>query len=165
MTTKAGSRTPIWIVLACALAGLILALYPMYVIRPFRAQGVNELQAALLIMRVRPLLTLLFAGLAAFAAFRYWREQHNRTRKIAIAAAVVITCVTAVIARVNVFEIMFNPVPEPTFETVANTRLDAGEMVLAVHVNGAARAYPVRAIAYHHIVNDTVGGVPIVGTY
>jgi hypothetical protein len=26
-------------------------------------------------------------------------------------------------------------------------------------------AYPVRQIAYHHLVEDSVGGVPIVATY
>jgi hypothetical protein len=28
-----------------------------------------------------------------------------------------------------------------------------------------ARAYPVRALAYHHVVNDIVAGEPIVATY
>jgi hypothetical protein len=34
-----------------------------------------------------------------------------------------------------------------------------------VRVAGIARAYPIRSISYHHVVNDTVGGVPIVATY
>jgi hypothetical protein len=28
-----------------------------------------------------------------------------------------------------------------------------------------ARAYPVRSLSYHHIVNDVIGGVPIAATY
>jgi len=28
-----------------------------------------------------------------------------------------------------------------------------------------ARAYPIREIAYHHIVNDVVNGVPVCVTY
>jgi hypothetical protein len=48
---------------------------------------------------------------------------------------------------------------------VQNTKLDGKEMVIAVNVGGAARAYPIRIISYHHIANDTVGGVPIVATY
>ena len=42
---------------------------------------------------------------------------------------------------------------------------NAGWPEAAIAVNGTARAYPVRALAYHHIVNDTLGGVPLVGTY
>jgi hypothetical protein len=38
-------------------------------------------------------------------------------------------------------------------------------MVLAVRSGAQARAYPIRAMAYHHLVNDTLGGVPLVATY
>jgi hypothetical protein len=37
--------------------------------------------------------------------------------------------------------------------------------VLAVSVGKEARAYPIRTMGYHHIVNDTVGGAPIAVTY
>lgn len=43
--------------------------------------------------------------------------------------------------------------------------LDAHDEVLGVVVNGQARAYPVHAMAYHHIVNDTIRGAPVVVTY
>jgi hypothetical protein len=39
------------------------------------------------------------------------------------------------------------------------------DMVLAVLKNGEAAAYPVRLMAYHHLVQDVVGGTPIVATY
>ncbi|MEN8238391.1 MAG: DUF3179 domain-containing protein [Actinomycetota bacterium] len=39
------------------------------------------------------------------------------------------------------------------------------EPVIALEINGDARAYPVRALVWHEIVNDTVGGVPVVITY
>jgi hypothetical protein len=78
---------------------------------------------------------------------------------------VVLTLLATIAVRVNVFEMMFHPVDQPTFLAAAEAKLDADEMVLAVQQRGAARAYPVRAIAYHHIVNDVVGGVPLVATY
>ena len=37
--------------------------------------------------------------------------------------------------------------------------------MLAVERNGEAAAYPVRQVAYHHIVQDVVGGVPVAVTY
>ena len=43
--------------------------------------------------------------------------------------------------------------------------VEDGDMVLAVEKNGEAAAYPVRQVAYHHVVQDVVGGVPIVATY
>jgi hypothetical protein len=38
-------------------------------------------------------------------------------------------------------------------------------MVMGIVSNGVAMAYPVNQVAYHHVVNDTVGGVPIAATY
>lgn len=39
------------------------------------------------------------------------------------------------------------------------------DMVLAVEVEGRAIAYPSAIVAYHHIVNDEVAGIPFVVTY
>jgi len=39
------------------------------------------------------------------------------------------------------------------------------EPVVALEINGDARAYPVRAMVWHEIVNDTVGGIPVAVTY
>jgi hypothetical protein len=43
--------------------------------------------------------------------------------------------------------------------------LRPNEPVLAVEVNGEARAYPVQILIWHEIVNDTVGDVPLAITY
>jgi hypothetical protein len=39
------------------------------------------------------------------------------------------------------------------------------EPVLALELNGDARAYPLQILMWHEIVNDTVGGKPVVVTY
>jgi len=36
---------------------------------------------------------------------------------------------------------------------------------LRLVVNGEARAYPIRMLRFHHIVNDQVSGRPILITY
>ena len=61
---------------------------------------------------------------------------------------------------------MFNPLTTSAYAKV-NDAAFVGEqdMVLAVENNGEAVAYPVRLMAYHHVVGDTVGGTPIVATY
>jgi hypothetical protein len=43
--------------------------------------------------------------------------------------------------------------------------LAAGEPVVGVAVGGAARAYPLRILDWHELVNDTLGGVPLVVSY
>ena len=70
-------------------------------------------------------------------------------------------------ARQNHFEWMFNPLPKAEYASVADARtfLVDAEMVMGIDVNGVSLAYPIRQLAYHHVVNDVVGGTPIVATY
>ncbi|MEN8041494.1 MAG: DUF3179 domain-containing protein [Actinomycetota bacterium] len=59
------------------------------------------------------------------------------------------------------------PIDDPVFLDVADNLdlLPANEPVVAVEINGDARAYPIRAMVWHEIVNDTIGGVPVSVTY
>jgi hypothetical protein len=77
----------------------------------------------------------------------------------------VLVAFSAVMARINYFEWMFHPIRNPEFEAEAQSKLDSAEMILAVRFGDDARAYPIREMAYHHVVNDTVGTVPVAVTY
>ncbi|MDJ0768240.1 MAG: DUF3179 domain-containing protein [Ilumatobacter sp.] len=58
------------------------------------------------------------------------------------------------------------PVDEPRFLQPADVDfLAENEPVLALEIDGDARAYPVQILTWHEIVNDTVGGVPVSVTY
>ena len=72
---------------------------------------------------------------------------------------------TAWFARQNHFEWMFNPVAEPKFDRGAKApALDADDLVLGIVIKDDAVAFPVRRIGYHHVVNVTIGGEPIVAS-
>src|SRR2546421_260288 len=69
-------------------------------------------------------------------------------------------------ARQNHFEWMFNPLSRPTYAPATLVDFaDDRDMVVAIEIQGEAVAYPVRQMAYHHVVQDTVGGVPVASTY
>jgi hypothetical protein len=54
----------------------------------------------------------------------------------------------------------------PRFVPVAGmSDLADTEPVIGLVLNGQARAYPLRVMIWHEIVNDTVGGVPVAVTY
>ncbi|WP_299376720.1 DUF3179 domain-containing protein [uncultured Tateyamaria sp.] len=55
----------------------------------------------------------------------------------------------------------------PQFVEVANKRgIGNREPVITVAIDGArARAYPIRYLTWHEIVNDTVGGIPVAVTF
>lgn len=159
------SRAGLWVCHGTAVAvAFACAAYPMYVIRPFRAQGAVELAAALAVARWG----FPMAGLCAVAGVasawglsgggRWW------SGVVAVAGAL-LTCGFAALTRVNVFELMFHRIDAPAFTSARDAKVDAGDMVLAVQVGGAVRAYPVRTLTYHHIVNDRLGGAALVATY
>jgi len=58
------------------------------------------------------------------------------------------------------------PIDDPVFLPVAEaTGLDDKEPVMSVVIDGAARAYPLRIMIWHEIVNDSLAGRPISVTY
>jgi len=59
------------------------------------------------------------------------------------------------------------PVDEPAFESIEDARgwLPGTAPVIALEVEGQARAYPLAILVWHEIVNDTLGGEPVVVTF
>jgi hypothetical protein len=145
---------------------LVLVGYPWYVIRPFRAQGARELAAALLISRVGPPLTLAAAFAAVAAAIAYWRAQASALARTLAAAGALLACVLAVLSRANIYELLlFHPLEHPAFAAASGVKLDDDDKLIAVKIGRDARAYPIREMAYHHVVNDVVGGTALAATY
>ncbi len=57
-------------------------------------------------------------------------------------------------------------IDEPKFVTAQQASwLDEREPVIAVEVNGEARAYPLQIMTWHEIVNDTIGDIPVAVTF
>lgn len=57
------------------------------------------------------------------------------------------------------------PIYQPEFVAADRADLRDDELVLGVAVGGEARAYPISPLNGREIVNDVVGGVPIVVTW
>jgi len=59
-----------------------------------------------------------------------------------------------------------SPIDEPVFQPAnALTAMGPLEPVLSLIIDGDARAYPLRMLLWHEIVNDMVGGVPVLVSY
>ena len=125
----------------------------------------DELAVALAITRFRPAITVISAIAAALALIGYWRLQPRKWKRILPSGGAALTIVLVFLARINVFEIMFHPNPHPSFVAASDTKLDGAEKVIAVRMGKEARAYPIRSMSYHHIVNDMLDGAAIVATY
>jgi hypothetical protein len=55
--------------------------------------------------------------------------------------------------------------PEFLFMGQADRLLKPSERVLGVALNGEAKAYPLRILNWHELVNDSVGGRPVLVTW
>ncbi|MEM7043141.1 MAG: DUF3179 domain-containing protein [Pseudomonadota bacterium] len=57
------------------------------------------------------------------------------------------------------------PIDEPVFARVAEVDLPDIEPVIGVIIDGTPRAYPIRILIWHEIVNDHIGDTPFSVTY
>jgi len=140
-----------------ALVALALVLIPFLVIQPSKAQDEQQL---LLVLGLKPWAPVLGLLCVIFSLL-----QSRRIRRWPAYLLSVLTVVFAGLGYVNVFEIMFHRIDEAQFVVAADAIVDGDDMLLTVKLGGESRAYPVRMLAYHHLVNDRVSGVPIVATY
>lgn len=160
------NRRTAWItLLVIALIALAIVVLPAWIVQPFKPQSQRGLEVSYEMRRWSPLLTLV--ALASGLMLVLWLWRGSRWWRKALLLMVLIPLLASTwFARQNHFEWMFNPLANAAY---AKTN-DAGfvtdaDVVIAVESHGEAVAYPVRLMAYHHLVQDVVGGTPIVATY
>ena len=165
MTTSNSLSRSLWIALVTfALLGFGAFFFPAFIIRPFRYQNPRSLLWAMAVRDRAPIISLVCAIVCLVLIAVLWNASDRLRRALLVVAAVPVL-LSAVMSRLNYFEWMFHPVDSAKFEAESASKLAADEMILAVRYGSDARAYPIREMAYHHILNDVVGGVPIAVTY
>ena len=153
------------LLLGIVMAGVAVVAVPVLLIVPFKPQTERALAISYNLKSLSPGLTIV-TTLTAFALIALLWRGANWWRRALLVVALLLALPPAWFARQNHFEWMFNPLRQSSFAKAFDATF-AGEsdMVLAVKINNEAVAYPVRLMAYHHLVQDTVGGTPICATY
>jgi hypothetical protein len=151
---------------AVALLSASVVLVPVFLLKPFSPQTARAVAIAYYLREAAPLVSLVCALLVIGGAVFAWRGR-GRWARVALVGSLLVAGGAAWLARQNHFEWIFNPLKNPAYASGAEAAafVDPADMVIAVELRGDAVAYPVRQMAYHHLVNDQVGGVPIVSTY
>ena len=147
-----------------ALVAIGFFFIPFFIIRPFRYQSPSALALAMAVRQRAPWATLA-AGLLCLVFLLLLWQTSDRWRKILLTSVMLVVGCSAVMSRLNHFEWMFHPIDAPQFESASASKVDNGEMILAIRYGADARAYPIREMAYHHILNDVVASVPVAVTY
>lgn len=146
-------------------AALAVVMIPAMVIHPFKPQSPRGLEISYLLKSWSPIVTVVCAALVLALLVWLWRSVRWWSKALLV-IALLLTSVTVWFARQNHFEWMFAPISQIAHASAEDAKfIEEGDKVLAVEIGGEAVAYPVRQLAYHHIVQDTVGGVPIAATY
>jgi hypothetical protein len=135
-----------------------LILAPLVVALPPVTQTPERLAAARAAQTLAPFASL---GLAAALALQLWRR---RSWVKALLLVVALFCLA--LTRVNLFELVFaaaqdaQTAPAKDFDEIRDS-----DLVIGVTIDGQSRAYPVRYLAYHHMINDQLGSTALLPTY
>jgi hypothetical protein len=144
-------------------AAFTIVILPAYILNPFAPETERGLTVAYTAKRYAPVVTLVLIAAGLWLATKLWNRWW---RKTLVVFALLLLATAAWLSHQNHFEWMFAPLSSSTYAAAAEAGfVETDDMVLAVAMNGEAAAYPVRLLAYHHIVHDVVGRVPIVVTY
>ena len=156
-----------WLLLLLAVASAFLVVFvPAWFIQPFRSQTARTVAISYALKSWSPIITTLATALALWLSVTLWRARTGVLRRLALLVVLVPALFATWFARQNHFEWMFAPISTVAYARANEANfLDDKDMVMAIEVNGEAVAYPVRQMAYHHVVNDVVGGKPITATY
>ena len=144
---------------------LAIVLTPVFLIMPFKAQTPRIMEVSYVMRRWSPVVTILASLLILTLTIRLWLGGRWWSRIFLVLLLVPVFASTW-LARQNHFEWMFNPLQNPAYAKAAETTfLHNGDRVMSVTIGNESVAYPIRLMGYHHVVQDTVGGTPIVATY
>ena len=159
-------RKRVWLfLLLSVLLVLVIVLTPVFLIMPFKAQTPRIMEVSYAMRRWSPWLTPLAAVLILTLTIGLWPASRWWSRILLVILLLPVLGATW-LARQNHFEWMFNPLPNPAYAKSSDASfVNDDDRVLAVSIGNESVAYPVRIMAYHHLVGDTVGGTPIVATY
>ena len=155
-----------WLFLTAALlVGIAVVAIPVFLIMPFKPQSAQALSVSYALKTWSPLITIATAA-AAFALVTFLWSGSRWWGKGLLVIGALLVLAPAWFARQNHFEWMFNPLANSSYLKADAVRFaEESDMVLAIKINNEAVAYPVRLMAYHHVVEDVVGGTPICATY
>ena len=159
-------RKLVWLMLFVLVVIVVaIVLAPVFLIMPFKAQTPRIMEISYLMRRWSPAVTALGSLLILTLTITLWLGGRWWGR-IALVILLVPVFAATWLARQNHFEWMFNPLPDPAYAKAAGvTFINDDDRVMSVAIGNEAVAYPIRLMGYHHVVQDTVGGTPLVATY
>src|SRR5258705_6151132 len=140
---------------------LLFEIANVYFIMPMPgSQQMNSIDLAYFLYKWRWIFRGLFAVMIFIGLFRsQWKRRWLLFFPIVIVAAVIYMANFVMAA-----DAMFKKPKQLLLVSANKNKVDSNRLVIGVSINGEAKAYPVRFLGYHHHIQDTVGGKPVLVT-
>jgi len=144
------------------IALLLFEIANVYFIMPMPgSQEMNSIDLAYFFYKWRWIFRGLFAAMIIIGLFKsQWKRKWLLFFPIAVVVAVVY-----ITNFVMAADHMFYQPKKVLMVSGSENKVDSNRLVIGVTNNGEAKAYPIQFLGYHHQVQDTVGGKPMIITY
>lgn len=145
------------------LVGLLLfEVANVYFIMPMPgSQQMNSIDLAYFLYQWRWLFRTAFALLLLAGLFKArWKRKWTLAIPLLIVGAAIYMTNFVMAA-----DHMFYQPKNVLLVDAAKNKVDSNRLVIGIINNGEAKAYPIRFLGYHHQVQDTIGGKPVIVTY
>jgi len=141
---------------------LLFEIFNVYLIMPMPgSQRMNSIDIAYFLYQWRWVFRGFFTGMLLVGLYKaHWK------RKWTVAIPLLLLAVVIYMANFNMAaDHMFYQPASVLMANAGDNKVDSNRLVIGVVNNGEAKAYPIRFLGYHHQVQDTVGGKPLLITY
>jgi len=136
----------------------------VYFIMPMPgSQQTNSIDLAYFLYSWRWAFRALFGLLTLVGLFR--ASWHRKWKWLLIVPLVMLAAVIYMANFKMAADAMFKQPTVLLLTKADQNKVDSNRLVIGVSHNGEARAYPIQFLGYHHHVQDTVGGKPVLVTY
>jgi len=144
------------------LALILFEAANVYFIMPMPgSQQMNSIGIAYFLYKWRWIFRIVLLVLLLYAFIKtQWRR-----RWIPLCYVIIVAVITYFINFKMAADHMFYQPSQLIMKDAAANVVDTNRLVLGIEINGAAKAYPIQFIGYHHQVLDTLAGKPIMVTY
>lgn len=155
-----------WLLVIAMLILFIAEILRVYFIMPFPgSQQADTINAAyflhknILYIRIAALLLILFCIYQAFPKWKTWKKTTF------IFFMLLYACVFYLVNFKFLADKMFYQPKNKTLVDPKTNKVRIDKLIVGIVIKDEARAYPIEIIGYHHQVQDTVGGEPVMVTY
>ncbi len=148
-----------WVGIICLLVFEILNVY--FIMPMPGSQKMNSIDVAYFLYRWRWVFRVVFGLLIAAGLLK-----STWMRKWVLLISMVLIAVVVYMANFKMAaDHMFYQPKKLLLVNAAENKVDSQRLVIGIINNGEAKAYPIQFLGFHHQVQDSIGGMPVIVTY